>query len=50
MKFFVKKRRFRKQKYYFKIVSDNGRILCSSEGYYNSKDILSTIDSMKKNI
>jgi uncharacterized protein YegP (UPF0339 family) len=44
------KKKWLKQKFHFRIVARNGRVLCTSENYNNLGDVLSAIDSIKYEI
>lgn len=47
MKIVIIKKGWLRQKYHFCIVSSNGRILCTSENYYNLADVRSAIESIR---
>lgn len=49
IKFEIIKKWWKIKKYYFRIKSLNGNILCSSIGYYNKKDVEDTINTIKEN-
>ena len=50
MKIVIIKKRWLKQRYHFRIVASNGRILASSEGYRKQADCLSAAESIQKEI
>jgi uncharacterized protein YegP (UPF0339 family) len=50
MKIVIIKKWWLKQKYHFRIVARNGKILASSEGYYNQDDCVDAAESIQKEI
>jgi len=50
MKIVIIKKWWLKQKYHFRIVAGNGKILASSEGYYNLDDCVDAAESIQKEI
>lgn len=50
MKIVIVKNKWRRQKYHFRIVAANSKILCTSETYHNLGDVLIAVDSIKLNI
>jgi uncharacterized protein YegP (UPF0339 family) len=50
MKIVITRNGFFHQKWSFKIVAKNGKILCHSEKYHNFKDVGDAIDIIQKGI
>jgi len=52
MKIIIGKRKFRKQKWHFKIVAANNKVVATSgsEFYCNKQDMLDTIELLKKDL
>ena len=50
MKIVIIKKWWLKQKYHFRIIAKNGKILASSEGYYNQDDCVDAAESIQKEI
>lgn len=50
MKIVIIRKNFFRQKWSFQLVAHNGRILASSEKYYNRVDLVNAIDLIKREI
>jgi uncharacterized protein YegP (UPF0339 family) len=50
MKIIIVRNGFFHQKWSFKIIAKNGKILCHSEKYHNFKDVGDAIDIIQKGI
>lgn len=48
MKIVIIRKSFFRQKWSFQLVANNGRILCSSEKYYNRADLVNAIDLIQR--
>lgn len=51
MKIVITKRKFRRQKWHFKIIANNNKIVATSgEFYTNKQDMLNTIELLKHDL